>query len=136
MPRRCAVACVLALQVACGAVPHPSAAAPVFRGGVTLIGPRCAGARSCVLGHVVAAETSAPLSGAAVFFEREGGAVEAATSSAIVALTDEQGVFTVTDAPPGRYRLSVYKEARRVEVHGVEVAALGTTVIPVRLGPG
>jgi hypothetical protein len=103
---------------------------------VTLIGPRCAGARSCVLGHVVAAETSTPLSRAAVFLEREGGATEPAQRAAIVALTDEQGVFTVTDAPPGRYRLSVYKEARRVEVHGLEVAAIGTTVIPVRLGPG
>src|SRR5688572_29257425 len=37
------------------------------RGGVTLIRARCAKVQSCLLGHVIAADTAAPMAQAAVF---------------------------------------------------------------------
>ena len=112
---------------------------PGSRGGVTLIRPRCAGVQSCLLGQVVAAESANPMARAAVFLEREGEAgVEEKRDSPlrILTLTDDQGVFTVTDAPRGHYRLAVYKDARRVEVRGIALGEPGTTVVPVRLPPG
>jgi hypothetical protein len=100
------------------------------RGGVTFIPARCSSVRSCLVGQVTAADTAAPMSRAAVFLQRDdrdGPAVR------ILTLTDEQGVFTVVDAPSGRYRLAIYKDARRIEARGLRLGEPGTTLVPVRL---
>jgi hypothetical protein len=65
---------------------------------------------------------------AAVFLEREG-----PESLVIMRLTDDQGVFTVVDAPAGNYRVAVYKDARRIEARGLELGAPGTMVVPIRI---
>lgn len=117
----------------------PETVLPSRIGGVTFIGPRCADVRSCLVGQVVAAETAAPLPRAAVFLERQEGSADPQSTSAkpirILTLTDDQGVFTVADAPAGRYRLAIYKDARRIERHGLELGAPGTMLVPVRLSP-
>jgi hypothetical protein len=100
---------------------------------VSILSPRCAGVRSCVVGHVTAAGTAAPVAEAAVFLEREPEQGESEPVR-ILALTDEQGVFVVDDPPPGSYRLAVYKGDSSVEVAGLELGREGTTVLPVRLG--
>ncbi|WP_146155540.1 carboxypeptidase-like regulatory domain-containing protein [Enhygromyxa salina] len=99
---------------------------------ISLLSPRCAGAGSCVLGHVTEAGTAAPIAEAAVFLERE---LEPDESEPvrILALTDEQGVFVVGEPPPGSYRIAIYKDASSVEVMGVELGREGTTMLPVRL---
>lgn len=109
----------------------PSTVPTTARGGVTFIGPRCADVRSCLVGQVTAAETAAPLSRAAVFLEREDD-----SGHRILTLTDDQGVFTVVDAPSGRYRLAIYKDARRLEARGLRLGDPGTTLVPVRLPAG
>lgn len=140
MPHRCSlgfarVASLLALLAGVGcagpiALP-PRHAAPA--GGVTIIGPRCAAVKSCLVGQVTAADTATPLARAAVFLEREG---EDGGTIRITTLTDDQGVFTVVDAPLGRYRLAIYKDARRVEARGLKLGHPGTTLVPVRLPAG
>lgn len=107
-------------------------------GGVTIVRPRCVEVRSCLLGQVVEAETATPLARAAVFLvkEREPGASAASDDALrIVRLTDDQGVFTVADAPAGRYSVSVYKNARRISASGLELGSPGTLVVPIRLPP-
>lgn len=99
---------------------------------ISILSPRCAGVRSCVVGHVTASGTAAPVAEAAVFLEREPEQGEAEPIR-ILALTDEQGVFVVDDPPPGSYRLAVYKGDSSVEVAGLELGRDGTTVLPVRL---
>jgi hypothetical protein len=106
---------------------------PVTKGGVTFIAPRCAEVRSCLVGQVTAADTSAPLSRAAVFLERDD---RDGPGVRILTLTDDQGVFTVVDAPTGRYRLAIYKDARRLEARGLKLGEPGTTLVPVRLPAG
>lgn len=107
------------------------------RGGVTFVQARCASADSCLLGQVVAAETAVPLSRATVFLEREERGGEADTEPVkITTLTDDQGVFAVEEPPAGRYRLSVFKRERRLEVHGLSLGEPGTTMVPVRLPAG
>jgi hypothetical protein len=98
---------------------------------VSILSPRCAQVRSCVLGHVTEADSAAPVAEAAVFFERE--AEPGSEPIRILTLTDAQGVFEVVDPPPGNYRLAVYKGASSVEVAGLELGRDGTTVLPVRL---
>jgi hypothetical protein len=119
--------------------PMAATVLPSRLGGVTFIGPRCADVRSCLVGQVVAAETAAPLPRAAVFLERQDGSAEPSSASGrplrILTLTDDQGVFTVADAPAGTYRLAVYKDARRIERRGLRLGAPGTTLVPVRLSP-
>jgi len=115
-------------------------------GEVTLISPRCVGATSCVLGHVTAAESGAPLSRVAVFLEPLGGASDEGPSTGeteqagvdgiILALTDDQGVFTVVDPPPGAYRIAVYAKSRKAEVRGLKIETKGTTMVPIRLVAG
>jgi hypothetical protein len=100
---------------------------------ISILSPRCAGVRSCVVGHVTAAGTAAPVAEAAVFLEREPEQGED-DPIRILALTDEQGVFVIDDPPPGSYRLAVYKDDSSVEVAGLELGRDGTTVLPVRLG--
>jgi hypothetical protein len=112
----------------------PETVSPSRIGHVEFIGPRCPEVRSCLVGQVVAAETATPLPRAAVFLERETDA-SAATPVRILTLTDDQGVFTVADAPLGTYRLAIYKDARRIERHGLKLGAPGTTLVPVRLSP-
>lgn len=135
------IAVFAALQTGCvSAGPMPETVLPSRIGGVTFIGPRCADVRSCLVGQVVAAETAAPLPRAAVFLERqeEGSADPQSTSAKpirILTLTDDQGVFTVADAPAGKYRLAIYKDARRIERRGLELGAPGTMLVPVRLSP-
>ncbi len=95
------------------------------------IEPRCDGARACVLGHVVVAETADPVPGAAVFVagrDRRGREVR------FVTRTDDEGVFTVPDPPEGVYRVAIYKDARYAEARGLRLGEPGTTVLPVRLG--
>ncbi|MBX7081744.1 MAG: hypothetical protein K1X88_21250 [Nannocystaceae bacterium] len=116
----------------CVVAPAPTPTrAPSLRGGVTFIGPRCAEVRSCLVGQVIAADTAAPLSRVAVFLQRE-----EVGAKPILTLTDDQGVFTVVDAPLGRYRLAVYKDARKLEARGLKLGDPGTTLVPVRLPPG
>ncbi len=140
---RNAAACVVSLAAvlsmgACRPT-MPSMQPPVRTlGGVTIVTPRCVEVRSCLLGQVVEAETSAPLARAAVFLVREGqgsGQTEDAEALRIVRMTDEQGVFTVADAPAGRYSVSVYKDARRISASGIELGNPGTLVVPIRLPP-
>ena len=118
----------------CSAAPVSNTKAPSMRDSITPLSPRCAGGQSCLLGQVVAAESAAPLARAAIFLELDD--PNAKDDFRITRLTDDQGVFTVIDAPPGHYRLAVYKDARRHEITGVELGAEGTTVVPIRLAPG
>ncbi len=107
-------------------------------GGVTFVRPRCIEVRSCLLGQVVAAESATPMARAAVFLVREGDDVKREAPEEllrIVRLTDDQGVFTVADAPAGRYSVSVYKDARRISASGLELGGPGTLVVPIRLPP-
>ncbi|MBL4684261.1 MAG: hypothetical protein JKY37_06710 [Nannocystaceae bacterium] len=90
------------------------------------------------MGQVVAAESATPLSQATIFLEREEAPDattedDVETSVRIMRITDDEGVFTVIDAPAGRYRLAVYKEERRYEVRGLLLDAPGTIMVPVRL---
>jgi hypothetical protein len=129
-----ALAAVVLGSVALGCAasgPLPAAATPSKIGGMTFIGPRCADVRSCLVGQVVAAETATPLPQAAVFLERQ----DVDNPVRILTLTDDQGVFTVADAPVGTYRLAIYKDARRIERRGLKLGAPGTTLVPVRLSP-
>ena len=122
---------------ACSGQPRLIAAPPgtAARGGVTLLSPRCERAESCVLGHVTAAESGSPMSHAAIFFQIE--AAEATKKPGwILTLTDDQGVFEIENPPPGRYRLSVYAPPREIEMTGIELGAIGTTGLSVRLPPG
>lgn len=122
------------LVAGCTTHARPTAtASPSGRGGVTFIAPRCAAVRSCLVGQVTAADTAAPLSRAAVFLERDD---RDGPGVRILTLTDEQGVFTVVDAPIGRYRLAIYKDARRLEARGLKLGDPGTTLVPVRLPAG
>lgn len=132
--RRSVTAIVFGLHTltGCAGAPAPrNEITPARAGGVTFIRPRCAGVESCLLGQVVAAESATPLSRAAVFLEREQD--DAEQPIRILTLTDDQGVFTIADAPKGRYRLAVYKDARHVEARGLKLGAPGTTVVPVRM---
>lgn len=120
----------------CSPGPMPTTTTPVHSlGGITMVTPRCVEVRSCLLGQVVAAETSTPLARAAVFLEREPEGTDADVPLQIVRTTDEQGVFTVADAPAGRYSVSVYKGARRISASGLELGGPGTLMIPIRLPP-
>lgn len=94
--------------------------------------PRCAGVRSCVLGHVTAAGTAAPVAEAVVFLTRE---LEPGEDEPLrfYALTDEQGVFVVDDPPAGSYSVWVYKGDSSAEVTGMDLGGDGTTMVPVRL---
>ena len=105
------------------------------RGGVTFISPRCAAVQSCLLGQVVEAESSNPLVKAAVFLQREEQDSEDGKPVRYLRLTDDQGVFTVTDAPAGRYRIAVYADARQVDANGLVLGEPGTTMVPVRMPP-
>lgn len=100
---------------------------------ISILSPRCAGVESCVLGHVTTTRNAVPVARAAVFLERELQPGEDEPVR-IQTLTDEQGVFTIDDPPPGSYRIAVYKEASSVEVVGMELGRAGTTMLPVRLG--
>lgn len=112
----------------------PFTQAPIHAlGGVTMVTPRCVEVRSCLLGQVVEAETSTPLARAAVFLEREPEGTAAGAPLQIVRTTDEQGVFTVADAPAGRYSVSVYKGARHISASGLELGGPGTLMVPIRL---
>jgi hypothetical protein len=113
--------------------PLPDVVTPSRIGHVEFIGPRCPEVRSCLVGRVEAAETATPLPRAAVFLERESEATEKPVR--ILTLTDDQGVFTVMDAPVGTYRLAIYKDARRIERRGLKLGAPGTMLVPVRLSP-
>jgi hypothetical protein len=115
---------------ACATVNGPSAP-HTLRDSITPLGPRCAGVQSCLLGQVIAAESAAPLPGAAIFLERMG----QEEGVKIQALTDDQGIFTIFEPPPGHYRMAVYKEARSHEISGVRLGEQGTTVVPIRLAP-
>ena len=141
------VAATVALLSGCAAPAayQRTAPAPSVAGEVTLISPRCVGARSCVLGHVTAAESGAPLSQVAVFLQpmsaateptKERAEAEGSSPGMILALTDDQGVFTVVDPPPGDYRIAVYARSRKAEVRGLKIETQGTTMVPIRLTPG
>lgn len=133
---RTGILVTVALAGGCGPVPMPSTTTPVHSlGGVTMVTPRCVEVRSCLLGQVVAAETSTPLARAAVFLEREPAGSAADAPLQIVRTTDEQGVFSVADAPAGRYSVSVYKGARRISASGLELGGPGTLMVPIRLPP-
>lgn len=119
----------------CGRRTTPSGTTTFVRTpGVDVLRPRCADVRSCLLGQVTAAETSQPLSRAAVFLEREG--TDDDRPIRLQTLTDDQGVFTLVDVPTGHYRIAVYTDARRCEAYGLELGMPGTTMVPVRLPPG
>lgn len=120
---------------ACATAPSHVPTPRRVRGGVSFIGPRCAGAQSCLLGHVTAAESGAPLERAAIFLQVEGADAPPAAEPPgyFVALTDEQGVFTIVNPPTGSYRMAIYSNSRRVEVSGLKLGSQGTVVVPVRL---
>jgi hypothetical protein len=89
---------------------------------------------------VTASETATPLARAAVFLQQipqEGKLTEVAKGEGIrlQALTDDEGVFTVENPPPGRYRIAVFKGARHAELHGVQLGGVGTTLVPVSMAP-
>ena len=84
---------------------------------------------------VTTAESGSPVSHAAVFLELEHDDGEERKSEWILALTDEQGGFEISDPPAGLYRLSVYAPPREIEIGGVELGATGTIMLPVRLPP-
>ncbi|MEE9383304.1 MAG: hypothetical protein V3V08_07810 [Nannocystaceae bacterium] len=90
-----------------------------WRDRVSLIAPRCAHARSCLLGRVTAAETGLAVSEAVVFIQR------AKRGPLIVRVTDHQGVFTYADPVLGAYRIAVYRGSRRVEVEAVGLGRSG-----------
>ncbi len=121
----------------CRVTPLPAAQPPVRAlGGVTIVAPRCVEVRSCLLGRVVAAESSAPLARAAVFIVPDPESARAEDEAPqIVRMTDEQGVFTVVDAPAGHYSVSVYKDARSITASGLELGTPGTQMVPIRLPP-
>jgi hypothetical protein len=128
------LAAVALAPLACATMPTPGAPVDTTgRGGVTFIRAKCVEVRSCLLGQVVAAESSAPMPRAAIFLEREADDSIDSDPVRILTLTDDQGVFTVVDAPEGRYRLAIYKDARRLEARGLELGAPGTMLVPVRL---
>lgn len=116
----------LALVLGCAV--GPAAQGPVLRPSISVVSARCPGASSCVLGHVSASLDAGPIAKAAVFLQREGEAL-----AGIQTLTDEQGVFTLIDPPPGRYRVVVIKDGAKVEASGLELGRPGTTLIPIRL---
>lgn len=99
---------------------------------ISFLAPRCAELRSCVVGHVTQAGTSAPVAEAAVFLIRE---LEPGEDEPLrfFALTDHQGVFVVDEPPAGDYRIAVYKDASRVELVGMQLGKPGVTLLPVRL---
>lgn len=107
---------------------------PRQRDTISILSPRCAGIRSCVIGHVTSG-LAAPVAEAAVFLERELEQDEHEPVR-ILTLTDEQGVFIVNNPPPGRYRIAVYKNDSSIEVSGMELGQEGTTMLPVHLGLG
>lgn len=113
--------------------------APVqSRDRVTWLAPRCAGVRSCLLGRVTASESAIPLARAAVFLQlqsKDGDGAKNAEGVRLQALTDDEGVFTIADPPPGRYRIAVFKGARSAELRGVELGGAGTTLVPVVMAP-
>ncbi len=134
-PARPVMLALLLATCACAAGERAaSRSAP--RASVTMLSPRCAGVRSCLVGHVTGSGSSAPVAKAAVFLEREpeDGDDPGAEPLRILALTDEQGVFVVEQPPPGSYRLAVYKDDSSVEVAGLELGREGTTLLPIRLG--
>lgn len=126
---------VVAASASCSTRPAVVAAPPgtAARGGVTLLSPRCEKAESCVLGHVTAAESGSPMSRAAVFLQLESSGP--GKPGWILALTDDQGVFEIDNPPPGRYRLSVYAPPREIEMAGIELGAVGTTGVSIRMPP-
>jgi hypothetical protein len=126
-PGRALLLLASSLVAACVARPPPR---PVVRDSIAILSPRCVGVHSCVLGHVTTALDATPIARAAVFLVREG---DDGSSEPIQTLTDEQGVFTVIDPPPGSYRVEVFKEAAKVEIAGLELGHAGTTMVPVRL---
>jgi hypothetical protein len=81
---------------------------------ISIFSPRCAGLRSCVVGHVTAPGTATPVAEAAVFLVRE----------------LEPGE---REPPLGSYRIAVYKDASHVEVIGMELGGPGATMLLVRL---
>lgn len=130
-PRRRALpTCALLLAIGC-APAQRAAVAPAARDTISVVSPRCAGVRSCLLGHVTVANSAAPVAQAAVFLERELPGSD--RPQLILRLTDEQGVFAVHDPPPGSYRIAVYKADSRVEVMGMQLGGEGTIMLPVRL---
>jgi hypothetical protein len=130
--RMAVLGAVLGLATACtGLAGAQAQGASLGRVGVTSLRPQCEGVQSCLLGHVVTARTARPLSSAAVFLEQEDAVGPSAPR--FVRLTDEQGVFTVVDLPPGRYRVAVYKDSGHEEVRGLELGAPGTTLLAVRV---
>lgn len=127
----------LSAASACTVAPQVAPRTPA-RDTISWVSPRCAGVQSCVLGRVTASETSQPLVRAAIFLEQQpaaGSEKGDAAAVRLITLTDEDGVFTVTDPPPGHYRIAVYKEARHAEVRGLVLGAKGTTLVPVSLAP-
>jgi hypothetical protein len=125
------VGVVLSLGVVLGCVAGKPEPKPLHDS-VSIFSPRCAGLRSCVVGHVTASGTATPVAEAAVFLVRELEPGEAEPVR-ILALTDEQGVFVVDEPPLGSYRIAVYKDASHVEVNGMELGGPGTTMLLVRL---
>lgn len=97
-----------------------------------MVPPRCSGIEVCVLGHVTAAGTTAPVAKATVFLEREQQPGEDQPLR-LYALTDELGVFIFEEPAPGNYRLAVYKEDSSVELGGLELGEPGTTLLPIHL---
>lgn len=136
-PRSRLASVLVALTLGC--IAQAPAQGPVARPSITIVAPRCAGASSCVLGHVSAALDASPIAKAAVFVQREaeaGDDGEVATGeppAPIQTLTDEQGVFTLIDPTPGRYRVVVIKEGAKIEASGLELGRPGTTILPIRL---
>jgi hypothetical protein len=129
---------VLGSMFACD---QPGTRAPVpppTRDKVTWLAPRCAGVQSCLYGRVTASESAAPLARAAVFLQQQPASGHDAIPGEgirLQALTDEEGVFTVENPPPGRYRIAVFKGARSAELKGVELGGEGTTLVPVSMAP-
>lgn len=119
---------LLAVTFACAA---PSATRPA-KDIVTIVTPRCQGAEICVLGHVTAIGSAAPVAEASVFLERELAPGED-EPVVLIGLTDAQGVFTFEEPPPGNYHLAIYKEDSGVELSGLTLGEPGITVLPVRL---
>jgi hypothetical protein len=138
--RRRRIGALLLAALGAGCAPAAATAVPDTRtaagvGGVTFISPRCPAAASCLLGQVIAAESANPLVKAAVFLEREEQDSEDGTPIRFLRLTDDQGVFTVVDAPAGRYRIAIYADERKLGANGLVLGAPGTTVVPVRMPP-
>lgn len=130
-PALLAASAVLGLSACAGVSPSPLDQGLLVRDTASLLAPRCVGVDSCLLGHVTDTATAAPVAKASVFLEREAADGEAKVK--FTTLTDEQGVFTVSDPPPGSYRMAIYKEASGIELMGMQLGKAGTTVVPVRL---